>query len=52
VGSLRFSGYTAWLLWLFVHLMLLVDFRNRVFVFFQWAWAYVTAQRGARIILK
>ena len=52
LGSLRFGGYLAWLLWLFVHLMLLVDFRNRVFVFFQWALAYLTAQRRARIILK
>jgi len=52
LGPLRFAGFLAWLLWLFVHLMLLVGFRNRVFVFFQWLWAYVTAQRRARLILK
>ena len=52
LGALKFGGFIAWLLWLFVHLMLLVDFRNRVFVFFQWAFAYLTAQRRARIIMK
>jgi NADH dehydrogenase len=49
-GRLRFSGYPAWLLWLFVHLMYLVEFENRVLVFFQWAWNYVTWNRGARLI--
>jgi len=52
VGRLRCSGCVAWLLWLFIHLMLLVGFGNRVFVFMQWCWAYVTAQRRARIILR
>jgi len=51
-GRLRLAGYGAWLLWLFVHLMLLVGFRNRVFVFWQWLWAYATAQRRARLILR
>ena len=51
LGRLRIAGFPARLLWLFVHLMLLVDFRNRVFVFFQWAWAYATAQRRARLIV-
>jgi NADH dehydrogenase len=49
-GRLRFSGYAAWLLWLFVHLMYLVGFENRVLVFIQWAWNYVTRNRGARLI--
>ena len=49
-GRLRFSGYPAWLLWLFVHLMYLVDFENRLLVFVQWAWSYVTWNRGARLI--
>lgn len=52
LGRLRFAGFPAWLLWLFVHLMLLVDFRNRVFVLGQWCWAYVTLQRRARLIVK
>ena len=49
-GSIQFSGYFAWLLWLFVHLMYLVEFENRLLVFLQWVWGYVTRNRGARII--
>ncbi|HWR83341.1 MAG TPA: NAD(P)/FAD-dependent oxidoreductase [Candidatus Deferrimicrobium sp.] len=49
-GKLHVSGYTAWLLWLFVHLMYLVEFENRLLVFFQWAWNYFTRNRGARLI--
>lgn len=49
---LQISGYPAWLLWLFVHLMYLVEFHNRVFVLIQWAWHYVTWNRGARLIGK
>ncbi len=48
--GLRFSGYAAWLLWLFVHLMYLVEFQNRILVLIQWAWLYFTRNRGARII--
>ncbi len=49
-GWLRLSGYPAWLAWLFVHLMKLVEFENRVLVFTQWAWNYFTRNRGARLI--
>lgn len=49
-GRLRFSGYPAWLLWLFVHLTFLIEFQNRVLVLVQWAWHYFTRNRGARII--
>ena len=49
-GWLRLSGYFAWLTWLFVHLMYLVGFRSRILVFVQWAWAYLTYQRSARLI--
>jgi NADH dehydrogenase len=49
-GRLRFSGYPAWLLWLFVHLMYVVEFENRVLVFVQWAWNYLTRHRGVRLI--
>ena len=49
-GRARFSGYPAWLLWLFVHLMYLVEFDNRLIVFVQWAWDYFTRNRGARLI--
>jgi NADH:quinone reductase (non-electrogenic) len=49
-GWVRFSGYPAWVLWLFIHLMYLVDFETRLLVFVQWAWSYVTWNRGARLI--
>jgi len=49
-GKLRFSGRPAWLLWLFVHIMYLVGFRNRVSVFIQWAFSFITYQRGVRLI--
>jgi NADH dehydrogenase len=49
-GRVRFGGRLAWLLWLFVHLMNLVEFENRVLVFIQWAWNYLTWNRGARLI--
>lgn len=51
LGRFSLTGYPAWLAWLFVHLMLLVDFRSRVFVFFEWFWAYLTTQPRARLIL-
>jgi len=50
MGRLRLSGLPAWLAWLFVHIMFLIGFRNRFLVLFQWAWAYVSWQRGARLI--
>jgi NADH dehydrogenase len=50
VGRLQLSGLVAWLAWLFVHIAFLIGFRNRFLVLFQWAWAYVTWQRGARLI--
>jgi NADH dehydrogenase len=50
VGRLRLSGYPAWLAWLFVHIIFLIGFRNRFLVLFEWAWAYVTWRRGARLI--
>jgi NADH dehydrogenase len=49
-GPLRFHGVIAWLLWLFVHLMYLVQFRNRLIVFIRWGFQYVTFDRGARLI--
>jgi NADH dehydrogenase len=48
--GLRFSGYPAWLAWLFVHLMALVEFQNRQLVFLQWAWSYFSHNRSARLI--
>jgi NADH dehydrogenase len=49
---IKFQGFLAWLLWLFVHLMTLVGFRNRVVVFINWAWSYFTYNRGLRLIIK
>jgi NADH dehydrogenase len=50
IGRLNLSGFTAWLLWIFVHILYLVGFRNRAVVLLDWAWAYVTMSRGARLI--
>ena len=50
IGNLHFSGFLAWLMWLFIHLMKIVSFRNRVLVFFQWGWSYLTYDRAARLI--
>jgi NADH:ubiquinone reductase (H+-translocating) len=50
VGRLRLSGFIAWFFWVFVHIMYLIGFRNRVLVLIQWAWAYLTYQRGIRLI--
>jgi NADH:ubiquinone reductase (H+-translocating) len=49
-GKVRFGGRIAWLLWLFVHIMYLVGFRNRITVFIEWAYNYFTFQRGVRLI--
>jgi NADH dehydrogenase len=49
-GKLRFSGFVAWMLWLIVHLMNLVSFRNRLLVFLQWAFHYITYDASARLI--
>lgn len=48
----KFSGYFAWLTWMFVHLMLLVDYRNRLIVFMNWAWRYIKYDRGSRLIIR
>jgi NADH:ubiquinone reductase (H+-translocating) len=50
LGKVRAEGFIAWLLWIFVHIFFLIGFRNRVIVMFEWAWSYITFQRGARVI--
>lgn len=51
IGPLHFTGLLAWLIWIFVHILFLISFRNRLLVFIQYAWNYFTYQHGARIIL-
>ena len=50
--GLKFRGLPAWLMWLFIHLLFLVGFRNRLAVFLQWVYSYCTWRRGARIITR
>lgn len=50
LGGFGLSGLAAWLAWCFVHILFLIGFRNRAVVLFEWAWAYFTDQRGARLI--
>ena len=49
-GGIKLSGFVAWGAWLAIHIFFLIGFRNRVLVLIQWAWSYVTYQRGARLI--
>jgi NADH dehydrogenase len=49
-GWLRLTGFVGWVFWLAVHIFFLIGFRNRLFVLFEWAWVYLTYQRGARLI--
>ncbi|MGB8885081.1 MAG: NAD(P)/FAD-dependent oxidoreductase [Candidatus Korobacteraceae bacterium] len=49
-GKIHISGFVAWLAWLFIHILFLIGFRNRVIVMFQWAWSYLTYERAARLI--
>lgn len=50
IAGLRMSGLLAWLAWCFIHIFYLIGFRNRFIVMFEWAWAYFSYQRGARLI--
>jgi len=52
LGTLRFSGLPAWLFWLFAHIYFLIGFRNRLMVMTDWAWAYFTYERGARVVAE
>jgi NADH dehydrogenase len=49
-GRIRLSGVIAWMAWLTIHIFWLIGFRNRLLVFIQWIWAYITYQRGTRLI--
>lgn len=52
IGKLCFTGFLAWAMWLTIHIWYLIGFRNRVLTLIEWAWAYVTFERGARLIVK
>jgi len=52
LGRLQLSGYPAWLLWLVAHIWFLIGFRNRIIVLIDWAWAYWTFKRSARIVIQ
>ncbi len=49
-GGLRFTGRFAWIAWFFIHIFYLIGFKNRLSVMLQWAWSYIFAKRGARLI--
>lgn len=51
IHNLKFSGFFAWILWLFIHVYYLIGFKNKIFVIWQWAYAYFTFKRGARLIV-
>jgi NADH dehydrogenase len=50
IGKLKLTGYLAWVIWLFVHVLSITSFRNRVAVFLEWSWSYLFSRRGARLI--
>jgi NADH dehydrogenase len=52
LGAVRFSGFGAWLFWLLAHIYFLIGFRNRLFVMIDWAWAYWTYERHARVVAE
>jgi NADH dehydrogenase len=52
LNFIHLSGLPAWVVWLFVHIIFLVGFRNRIAVLMEWAWAYLTFNKGARLITR
>ena len=52
IGKLHVTGFFAWVIWMTVHLMFLMGFRNKVIVFINWVYSYFTYERGTRIVLK
>ena len=48
---IKFNGYFAWLIWMFLHLMLILSVRNKLIIFINWAWAYITKNTSLRLIL-
>jgi NADH dehydrogenase len=50
--ALRFHGFFAWLFWMFVHLMSIVEVKNRLLIFINWLWNYLTYDQSLRLIIK
>lgn len=51
VGKLHLKGYPAWLIWMFLHLMLILSVKNKLIIFINWAWTYITKDSSLRLIL-
>lgn len=51
IGKFKIKGYFAWLIWMFLHLMLILSVKNKVIIFIQWTWAYITKDSSLRLIL-
>lgn len=51
-GAWKSTGFIAWIAWLLVHIYYLIGFKNKLFVFFSWAWSYLTFKKGARLIVN
>lgn len=52
VGSIKLKGYFAWLIWMFLHLMLILSVKNKLIIFINWAWSYISKDTSLRLILK
>lgn len=52
IGKIKLTGYVAWLLWLFIHMVFLVSFKNKASVIVEWLWSYTTLQKRARVMIK
>jgi NADH dehydrogenase len=52
LGRLKFTGFAAWLFWCAAHVYFLIGFRNRLQVVLDWAWSYLTFERGARLVFE
>jgi NADH dehydrogenase len=50
--NFKFQGYFAWMVWMVLHLMLILSIRNKIAVFFNWAWRYITGDTSLRLILR
>ena len=52
IGGIAFKGFIAWVVWLIVHILQLIGFRNKLFVLMNWSWDYFFYERAARLITK